>query len=181
MKVFDNLRLAAAVLLALIFSNSSHGQTATATCDGITSATENRYRIVVGGLIASSTYDISIDGTLVADDFTGDTTFTSADQLFADGTDFKDVAIDEDGDGIGVVNVTVHELLCTDADGDGDIDQNEASCDYSIAFPNIGTIVSQVAPHNTENVYLYVLTNQDGLTPNPVVTNYTGYFTRLVN
>ena len=166
-------------MIACAISLKLASQNAIATCDGITSATENNYRIEVTGLTAASIYDISIGGILVVDDTTGITTYTSANQAFVDGTSFKSVEIDEGADGIGVVTITVHELLCVDADDDGDIDQHEGSGDYTIALPDIGTIISQVAPHNTENVYLYILTDENGDVGASVTSSTSGLFTNL--
>lgn len=172
------------IVTGLIYSSQISAQiTAVGSCNGIT--TNNEYTVNVAGLSSGSTYDIYINNVLDTNNVTGITSFTSSNQSFISGTRtiLARIVLDPDGN-LGIPDTTdilVHEVLCIDADSDGDLDYNEASCDFTKALPNVGTIVSTVAPYNTDNVYLYVLTDSNGVVANPIVSSYSGHFTNLAN
>ena len=71
--------------------------------------------------------------------------------------------------------INVHEVLCTDADDDGDLDF-EAGCDEDLSDENKGYIVATVSPYIGTNIYVYVLTNS---TNNALAANTSGVFTNL--
>ena len=152
------------VLLATFFySNTSFSQSfeALAACDSL--GADETYIVEITGLNSTDTVDIIVEGDTTTS-VTGNTTFTSNSIAFVDGLQTVEVIIIEDPSGAAIeTTIIVHEALCIDADGDGDIDFNEVSCDYRQAGPDFGTIVSTVAPYNGENVYLYFLTDSSGV------------------
>lgn len=167
------------LLMSFFYSTTSYSQIgALATCDDSNTSVNSTYVIEFTGLDAGTTYDITIDGELVT--LTGNT----SDPIdYVDGLQTVDVVIvanpggaDEDS-----TSIIVHEALCIDADGDGDLDYNEATCDYTQPGPDFGTIVSTVAPYNGENVYLYFLTDDSGVLTESIVSSNTGHFTGLAN
>lgn len=161
------------------FMDSVNAQTALGTCDTIT--TNNTYAVEIEGLNADSTYNIYVDGVL-STGVTGVTTYMSGSIAYNNGTDSVLVKIITDPTGTpDTLDLIVHEVLCIDADGDGDLDYNEASCDYTSAGPDWGTIVSTVAPYNGTNVYLYLLTDTLGTYDATTQTSYSGHFTGLEN
>ena len=170
------------LLLSFFYSTSSYSQIeAIATCDETNITTTSTYVIEVTGLDEGVTYDIII-GTDTTESHTGTTSFESEAITFVDGLQTVDVLIITDPDGANVeTSIIVHEALCIDADGDGDLDYNEASCDYRASGPNYGTIVSTVAPYNGENVYLYFLTDSSAVYADSTITSNTGHFTGLAN
>lgn len=184
MNGFYNNSLKGIILLCGAFiissiSNNLVAQTALGTCDTIT--TNNTYAVQIEGLLSDSTYNITIDGVLTPG-VTGVTTFMSGSIDYIDGTDSVFVQIIGSLSGIpDTTEIIVHEVLCIDADGDGDMDYNEASCDFTSAGPDWGTIVSTVAPYNGENVYLYLLTDTLGNYNASTITSNSGHFTGLAN
>ncbi len=170
------------LLLSFFYSTSSYSQIeAIATCDEDNITTTSTYVIEVTGLNPGVVYDIII-GTDTTENHTETTSFESEAITFVDGLQTVDVLIITDPDGANVETaIIVHEALCIDADGDGDLDYNEASCDYRASGPNYGTIVSTVAPYNGENVYLYFLTDSSAVYADSTITSNTGHFTGLAN
>ncbi len=167
------------LLVSFFYSTSSYSQSieALATCDDIT--TDETYAVEITGLNSTSTYDIIVDGATTSA-VTGNTTFTSNSIDYVDGLQSVEVTIIEDPSGAAIeTTIIVHEALCIDADSDGDLDYNEATCDYTGAGPDFGTIVSTVAPYNGTNVYLYVLADGDGILLGD--SNTEGHFTDLAN
>ncbi|AEE52990.1 T9SS type A sorting domain-containing protein [Haliscomenobacter hydrossis] len=147
---------------------------AIATCAGISAANENTYNIVINGLNPDETYTINIDGT-PNNGVTGVSSFTSPTPLtYGDGTEGVVVIITPNAG--SPINFLVHEVLCTDADDDGDLDFNTAGCDVDLDAENIGYIVATVAPYVGENVYLYILTNSSN---QAIAANNSGLFTNL--
>ena len=143
-------------------------------------STDEEYKISVTGLNGANSYDIFINGVKEQTAYTGSTSYSSNNLSFVDGRDTVLVRIVDLSVGPDTTDIIVHEVLCIDADNDGDMDFNEASCDYRIVMPDIGTIVSTVAPYTGTNVYLYMLTDSAGklLT---TTANYKGHFTELAN
>ena len=153
---------------------------ALATCDGV--STDNTYNIKVTNVNSIDSFRYYIDNVLITniDSIAPTTILINAPQNFVDGLSSVEVSI------VNVTNpdstvIEVHEALCIDADSDGDFDFNEASCDYTSPLPNIGTIVSTVAPYNGSNVYLYLLTDTAGVLPATMVSSNTGHFTGLAD
>ena len=168
-------------LATFFYSNTSFSQSfeALAACDSL--GADETYIVEITGLNSTDTYDIIVDGDTTTS-VTGNTTFTSNSIAFVDGLQTVEVIIIEDPSGAAIeTTIIVHEALCIDADGDGDIDFNEVSCDYRQAGPDFGTIVSTVAPYNGENVYLYFLTDSSGVLTPSFITSNTGHFTGLAN
>ena len=156
------------------------GITATGTCQGITTANENNYNITITGLDATETYDFDLDGDNVDDvmGITGMTSYTTTTPIaFVDGTNSTTVQIDAGANGIYETSVIVHEVLCTDADDDGDLDF-DSGCDDDLAAADRGYIVATAAPYTGNNVYVYVLTNA---TDNALEANTAGLFTGLAS
>lgn len=151
---------------------------ALATCTGITAANENKYHIVISGLNAALTYDFDIGGTAITG-ITGSTSYTTTTPInFTNGTAVTTVTIDEGQTGTPQTTVKVHEVLCTDADDDGDIDF-DSGCDLSSGAADQGYIVATSAPYTGDNQYVYVLTNvSDDVVE---AANYSGLFTSLAS
>ena len=150
------------------------------TCAGITSANENNYNIIITNLDPAVTYNIDLNGDGTADvtGITGVGSYTTTTPIaFTNGTAAQTVQVDAGGDGSYETMVVVHEVLCTDADDDGDIDF-DSGCDVSTMMADQGYIVSTVAPYNGNNVYVYVLTNP---TNNALAANTSGLFTGLAS
>ena len=156
------------------------GITAIGTCSGITAANENTYNITITGLTSTTTYNFDLDGDGTADvtGITGVTSYTTTSGItFVDGTASQIVQIDADADGSYETMVNVHEVLCTDADDDGDLDF-DSGCDVSTGMADQGYIVATTAPYNGNNVYVYVLTNASN---NALTANNAGLFTSLAS
>ena len=169
------------LLMSFFYSTSSYSQIgALATCDESNITATSTYVIEFTGLDAGTTYDITIDG--VPATLNGN---TSDPINYVDGLQTVDVVIVADPGTANetTTNIIVHEALCIDADADGDLDYNEATCDYTQPGPNFGTIVSTVAPYNGTNVYLYLLADENGilLGNTDVISNTTGHFLDLEN
>ncbi len=152
------------------------------TCVGITAAEENTYNLTITGLDATVLYDFDLNGDGVNEitHFTGASTFTTNTENktnipFIDGTATQLVQIDESANGIYDWRIMVHEVLCTDADNDGDLDFS-AGCNAAKSAKESGYIVATTAPYNSTNVYLYVLTTPTG---NALAANTAGLFTNL--
>ncbi len=170
----------AAFLLSMAFSPNLSAQVeALGSCQGIT--TSNTYGIQVTNLSDTATYTVLLNGsTVVMDSLIGTTTFWIPNVTFVDGTVTNDVLVIINSNTVpDTTELTVHEVLCMDANKDGTLDFNTATCDYTVAMPNSGTIVSTVAPYNSNSVYLYVLSDSSGQVANPIVYNYSGHFTNL--
>ncbi len=166
-------------MLSLIFFTSSDltGQTATGACTGISG--ENNFKIVITGM-TGTVNNVYIDSIIQPDSLISAGTFTSNDIAFVDGTASYDVRlISITGATSDTMDYVVHEVLCTDINDDGIYDFNAAGCDYTLPIGSGGAIVSTVAPYNSDNVYLYVLTDSSGAYTSAPTTNYTGYFTGL--
>ena len=156
------------------------GITAIGTCSGITAATENTYNTTITGLDATVTYnfDLNGDGTADVTGITGVTAYTTTTGIaFVDGTASQNVQIDAGGDGSYETMVIVHEVLCTDADDDGDLDF-DSGCDVSTGMADQGYIVATTSPYTGNNVYVYVLTNASN---NALAANSSGLFTGLAS
>jgi len=156
--------------------------TAIGTCEGISAADENTYNIIISGLRATSNYHFDLDGDGVNEvtNFTGLTSFVTSVQdetniPFVDGTVNRLVQIDIEANGAYDVMINIHEVLCTDADDDGNLDF-DAGCDEDLSVENKGYIVATVSPYVGTNVYVYVLTNS---TDNAIAANTSGLFTNL--
>lgn len=165
-------------VLSSISVNQAFGQiTAEGTCSGV--GTNATYRVLVAGLDSLEVYNIMVGGASQAVSLTDSVVLTAL-QNFVDGTDTIVVrvmsTISPD-----TTDIIVHEIYCADIDNDGSLDYNKASCDYTVALPNSGVIVSTVAPYNGTNVYLYILSDTAGVVANPIVSNYSGYFNNLVD
>ncbi len=165
------------LLVSFFYSTSSYSQSieALATC---ASVTENEtYFVQFTGLQDGTDYSITADGAgfVLDGDLIGPFTYNN-------GLQTLDIVVIADPDGTpDTTELMVHEALCIDADGDGDLDYNEATCDYRASGPDYGTIVSTVAPYNGENVYLYFLTDSTGVLQESFTTSNTGHFTGLAN
>lgn len=152
------------------------------TCAGITAAEENTYNLTITGLDATLLYNFDLDGDGINEiiHFTGASTFTTKTNNktnipFIDGTATQLVQIDESANGSYDWRIMVHEVLCTDADNDGNLDFS-AGCNLTKSAKESGYIVATTAPYNSTNVYLYVLTTPTG---NAVAANTAGLFTNL--
>ena len=168
-----------AVVLLSFATNATAQITALGTCNGITAANENTYNIAFTGLDATLVYNIDLDGDNIAEEtgITGVTTFTATDFTYADGTMFNVVQIDEGANGIYETMIMVHEVLCTDADDDGDLDF-DVGCDLDLEAVDNGYVVATVAPYVGGNLYVFVLTNAAG---NAIAANSSGLFTEVAN
>lgn len=160
----------------------SNNISAIGTCNGITAANENTYNIVISGLNETSNYHFDLDGDGINEviNFTGDTIFKTAvientNISFTDGTGIRLVQVDIGANGSYDVMINVHEVLCTDADNDGNLDFG-SGCGEDLTNENRGYIVSTVSPYIGTNIYVYVLTN---MTNNALAANTSGMFTRL--
>jgi len=153
--------------------------TAIGTCDGIDAAQENTYNIIITGLDTNESYDVDLDGDGINDEIgiTGVTDFTSTNIPYIDGTAFRNIQVDAGANGVYETTIPVHEVLCTDADNDGDLDF-DSGCDLDLLNVDNGYIVSTVAPYVGDNVYVFVLTNS---TDNAILANNSGLFTDLPN
>ncbi len=156
--------------------------TAIGTCNGISAADENTYNILISGLSATSTYHFDLDGDGMNEvtNFNGATTFTTSVEgnnnvPFIDGTAKRLVQVDIGANGSYDAMINIHEVLCTDADDDGDLDF-DSGCDEDRSTKDRGYIVATVSPYIGANIYVYVLTNR---TNNALVANTTGLFTNL--
>jgi hypothetical protein len=179
---FNFLLSGIAFLLAMTFASSISAQIeAIGTCEGV--STSETYTIKITGLSSDSSYTILVDGVASeTNTLIGTDTFMLTGFSFSDGTVSKVVSVIESPNAVPDTTViTVHEVLCIDADADGAMDFNKSTCDYRVAIPNSGAIVSTVAPFTSDHVYLYVLTDTSGKTANLLTTNYSGYFTGLEN
>ena len=167
------------LLLLNIGNLNAQAITAIGTCDGISAANENTYNIVFSGLNSFLVYDLDLDGDNSADEtgVTGVTTFTATNISYIDGTMFSVVQIDEGADGSFETMIMVHEVLCTDADDDGDLDF-DSGCDLDSESVDNGYIVATVAPYIGGNLYVFVLTNPAG---NALAANSSGLFTEVAN
>ena len=182
----------AIICFTLFLSNSINAQTyqALATCDGISADSSYTYNITVSGLTPlTENYIFRVDGIPVSFDGIlppGPAPVPTAEivipinQDYINGLNTITVQV-ENVTTPNIEDIIVHEALCVDADNDGDLDFNEASCDYTQSGPNWGTIVATVAPYNGDNVYLYFLTDSTGEIGASVHTSTTGHFTGLEN
>ena len=92
------------------------------------------------------------------------------------------IRIEDQADTTNFAEILVHEVLCVDVNQDGNLDFNTAVCDYTKPLGTGGAIVSTVAPYNSANVYLYILTSQDGIYSTATsVSNNSGLFEDLEN
>lgn len=174
------------------FSIDAPGAMAIGTCTGITAAEENMYHIRVSDLDGISAYGIDFDGDGVDDANilanSGTTMLSSSDPSvtlsgggtalsFSDGTQSIIVQIDINDDGDYDQMINVHEVVCTDADDDGDLDYG-AGCDEDLASIDKGYIVATAPPYNGSNVYVYVLTDINDVVQD---VNTSGIFTNIPN
>jgi len=169
------------LFLGLIFSNSVAAQIdASADAQCSTASQDQHYRINVTNIPTSGQFEIFINDTLVETTNTG--SFLSDEIEFTDGTMTNVVRIVEQADTNNTAEILVHEVLCIDVDQDGSYDFNTDVCDYTKPLGSGGAIVSTVAPYNSSNVYLYILTAQDGSYQTASsVTNNSGLFEDLEN
>jgi len=150
------------LFLGLLFSNSAIAQidaSAEAQCTGVTQ--DQHYIINVTNIPTTGDFEIYINGSLVGTTNSG--SFTSDEIAFDDGTITNLVEVRDVSDATNTAEIMVHEVLCTDVNQDGNFDFNTDVCDYTKPLGTGGAIVSTVAPYNSANVYLYVLTGQDGI------------------
>ena len=158
--------------------------TAIGTCAGITAANENTYNITISGLIKTSNYHFDLDGDGINEvtNFTGDTIFITAvsestNIPYINGTFTRLVQVDLNANGSYDAMIEVHEVLCTDADDDGDLDFG-TGCDTDLSSDDKGYIVAAISPYVGTNVYVYVLTSPND---NAIAANNSGLFTELPN
>ncbi len=145
-------------------------------CTGVT--TDQNYNINVTGL-PSGAHTIYLDGTIATSAATG--SYVSNDIAFVDGTAYVEVKIVENGE-TDTTTILVHEVLCTDVNGDGTSDFNTQVCDYTKPLGSGGAIVSTVAPYTGDNVYAYVLVGEDSIYDSAsAVVNNSGLFEDLSN
>ncbi len=168
------------VLMLFISSTVSAQIEAIGTCDGVD--TSYRYAISITNLDASTPYTITSNGNAVITNTTVGATYTISGLIYADGTESVEVkVIANPSTTQDTLTFTVHEVLCVDANKDGTMDFNKATCDYTVPVPNSGTIVSTVAPYSGNSVYLYILADSAGVVHNPIAHNYSGHFTNLAD
>jgi len=180
------------LLSMTLASYDAHAQVeALATCDDVT--TDNTYNVKITGLNDVGVYTFIVGDTTITTvslallpipiTIASSTIVLPVEEAYINGLDTILVRVIDNTNPIApdTTDIIVHEALCVDADNDGDFDFNEASCDYTSSLPDIGTIVSTVAPYNGTNVYLYMLTDSAGVVPSSLVTSNTGHFTGLAN
>ena len=160
----------------------NYGISVIGTCQGINAAHENSYNITILGLnpLLVYNFDLNGDGINEVINFTGATNFitsiaTKTNIPFIDGTNYRNVGIDIGANGQYDIFVQVHEVLCTDADNDGNLDFKEG-IDKDLAKSNNAYIVATMQPYNGTNVYVYVLTNT---AKKALAANTVGLFTNL--
>ena len=171
----------ATLILGFILSHSATAQfdvTADAQCSGTT--LDQHYIVTISDIPTSGTFEVFINDASVGTTSTGQ--FTSAEIAFVDGTVTNSIRIEDQADTTNFAEILVHEVLCVDVNQDGNLDFNTAVCDYTKPLGTGGAIVSTVAPYNSANVYLYILTSQDGIYSTATsVSNNSGLFEDLEN
>jgi len=143
------------VFLGLIISSQLSAQIeAIGQCAGVSAS--QSYSISITG-IPGTPHTIIIDGAVVGTSSAAD--FTSNEFTYGNGTGTNVVQVVSPAS--DTTTILVHEVLCVDVNQDGTFDFDAAVCDYTKPLGTGGAIVSTVAPYNSENVYLYVLTGAD--------------------
>lgn len=173
------LYLITLVFSAVFYSNTGYSQEieAIGQCTGVT--TDETYTIFIDSLTAGATFTIEVDNVPVVNN--AQDSFRTPPIAFIDGTVTKEVLVINNTTS-DTTTIDVHEVLCIDIDGDGELDFNTTGCDYTEPVGMNGSIISTVAPHNTTNVYLYVLVPGDSIyTTATSESNNKGLFEDLEN